>query len=126
MRYFFINFKRKELFLFLYYSFLKTLITFLVYQFFLFFINYLLSYIISFVFGLIFSYRKLQFKVFFGNHSLFKFLYFSLYYLASLTVSIQLLNIFIHNWGLSERIAPIFVISILFLPNYWLSRKLLK
>jgi|LakMenEpi03Aug12_release.lakeMendotaPanAssembly.Ray.scaffolds.fasta_scaffold459018_2 hypothetical protein len=123
---FFLKLKRKELFLFLYFSLFKTLFTFLIYQFLLFFVNYLFSYIISFVFGLIYSYRKLQVKVFFGNHSLIKFMYFSLFYLASLSISIQLLKALILNFSMNERIAPLFVIAILFFPNYILSKKLLR
>ena len=89
-------------------------------------LQYQIAFTASFVIGIIFAYFYNSMVVFKTPFSMKKFVQFPVVYLVQYLLSIGLLSVFVQTLGVSEKLAPIFVLIIVTPVTYLLSKLILK
>ena len=111
---------------FIFYSALKTIFTFIVYQVAIFYFNYIISYLLSWVFGLVFGYISSTKKVFKRKINIYSAIYYFFWNILYVCISIFIIGLFINQLGIHERIAPIIFLLIILPINYLITKKIVN
>jgi len=105
---------------------ITTLASYSLYLFLIVFFNYQIAYVVAFVSGIAFSFVLNSTYVFKVQQTVRKFILFPLVYLVQYLLGAMLMGVVIEVLGVSNLIAPLFVIFCLMPVSYLLSKKILE